>query len=402
MARFAILTSATGGGAGIAAKRVYTAIQESLSSEHTIKLIDMPALGEAVFSDVANHNGGSNKQFSDTHYTVEYPGYARSFIVSYLRGFDVLNIHWSSYLVTLTEIKLLTELGVKVVFTCHDFYYLFGGCHYPHTCINWLMGCVKCPQVDLSRFPLYSPENNLRLKQAIFSSPNVKLTAPSAHLVNIARHSNLVTVDNSYVIRNPVDKSSFTLDEKRPRGLLSPNKYRLLLIADSSHERRKGFDIATEALVHLQKLICDTQLEVTLVGHGSTESAALLQNNNVTAISKGHLKDPSEIALAYQNVDAIVTASLEDNWPNILVEAYACGALAIVGPGHGCAEFVTRYNSGVVSESYSPSAFAKAAADLFVSMAQGQSIRSSIAEELFSADHSNKTIAKSFLNVYLS
>jgi len=87
MARFAILTSATGGGAGIAAKRVYTAIQESLSSEHTIKLIDMPALGEAVFSDVANHNGGSNKQFSDTHYTVEYPGYARSFIVSYLRGF---------------------------------------------------------------------------------------------------------------------------------------------------------------------------------------------------------------------------------------------------------------------------------------------------------------------------
>jgi glycosyltransferase involved in cell wall biosynthesis len=402
MARLAILTSATGGGAGIAAKRVFNAIQATLGPEHSIELIDMQSLGEAVFADVASHSGGSNKVFSDTHYTVEYPGYVRSFIVSYLRGFDVLNIHWCSYLITLTEIQLLIELGVKVVFTCHDFYYLFGGCHYPHTCTRWLTGCLNCPQLDVLRFPAYSPAHNLSIKRQIFGSPNVRLTAPSAHLVNVARQASIVADSKSYVIRNPVDTDSFHPNTNRPAGLLKPGKFKVLLIADSSHERRKGFSIALEALNQLPRLLGDTELEVAFVGHGSQESAESLERNGIKAYAHGHLKDPSEIAHVYRSVDAVLSASLEDNWPNILVEAYACGALAIVGPGHGCAEFVTRYESGTVSETYKPIDFAKAATDLFNAMRQGQSSHQSTDLAKFSDDHASNQIAQRFLEVYLT
>jgi glycosyltransferase involved in cell wall biosynthesis len=400
MARIAILTSATGGGAGIAAKRVFNAIQATLGPEHTIELIDMETLGEAVFADVASHSGGSNKLFSDTHYTVEYPGYVRSFIVTYLRSFDVLNIHWCSYLITLTEVQLLVELGVKIVFTCHDFYYLFGGCHYPHTCTRWLTGCLSCPQLDVERFPSYSPTHNLKIKQQIFASPNVSLTAPSAHIVNVARQASIVAASKSYVIRNPVDTNSFHLQASRPAGLLEPGKFKVLLIADSSHERRKGFSIALEALNQLPRLLGDTELEVVFVGHGSQESAESLERNGIKAYAHGHLKDPSQIARVYQSIDSVLSASLEDNWPNILVEAYACGALAIVGPGHGCAEFVTRYGSGTVSDSYMSTDFARAAAYLFNEMSQGHCSYQTTERAKFSYDHSSNQIANSFLDVY--
>lgn len=402
MARLAILTSATGGGAGIAAKRVFNAIQATLGPEHSIELIDMQSLGEAVFADVASHSGGSNKLFSDTHYTVEYPGYVRSFIVSFLRGFDVLNIHWCSYLITLTEIQLLIELGVKVVFTCHDFYYLFGGCHYPHTCTKWLNGCLNCPQLDVAHFPGYSPTHNLRIKQQIFASPNVRLTAPSAHLVNVARQASIVAGSKSHVIRNPVDTDYFHLNANRPAGLLESGKFKVLLIADSSHERRKGFSIALEALNQLPALLGNTELEVVFVGHGSQESAETLERNGIKAYAHGHLKNPSEIAHIYRNVDAVLTASLEDNWPNILVEAFACGTLAIVGPGHGCSEFVMRYGSGTVSDSYLPIDFARAGASLFKAMSQGDYSYQATDLSRFSDDHSSNQIAKRFLEVYLS
>jgi glycosyltransferase involved in cell wall biosynthesis len=402
MAKIAILTSATGGGAGIAAKRVFNAIQATLGPEHTIELINMQSLGEAVFADVASHSGGSNKLFSDTHYTVEYPGYVRSFIVSYLRGFDVLNIHWCSYLITLTEIQLLIELGVKVVFTCHDFYYLFGGCHYPHTCTRWLTGCLSCPQVDVERFPSYSPTHNLKIKQQIFASPNVSLTAPSAHIVNVARQSKIVSDSNSHVIRNPVDSHFFYIDTNRPVSLLEPGKFKILLIADSSHERRKGFSIALEALIQLPRLLGDTELEVAFVGHGSQESAESLERNGIKAYAHGHLKEPSEIARIYQSIDAVLSASLEDNWPNILVEAYACGALAIVGPGHGCAEFVMRYGAGTVSDSYLPTDFANAAANLYNAMRERHYNYQITDLAKFSDDHSGHQIARRFLEVYLT
>ncbi len=52
--------------------------------------------------------------------------------------------------------------------------------------------------------------------------------------------------------------------------------------------------------------------------------------------------------------------SAEDNWPNILVEAGAYGCASVVGPGHGCEEFVREYDFGEVAEGYSAADFARA------------------------------------------
>ena len=400
MAKFAILTSATAGGAGIAAKRVFTAIKQSLTAQHSIELIDISALGEAVDNDVASHSGGTNKVFSDTHYTVEYPGYIRSFVVSYLGGFDVLNIHWSSYLVTLSEIRFLADRGVKIVFTCHDFYYLLGGCHYPHTCTNWITGCLSCPQIDADRFPLYSSADNKQRKSELHSLSNVFFTAPSQHLVDAARVSSGYSSTNSFVIRNPIDFNVFRPATGQRTGLLSQDEFKLLLIADSTHERRKGFEIATESIMELGKTIGSNVIKATIVGKGSDETADLLNSSGIVSTSKGHIADQNQIALVYQSVDAVLTASLEDNWPNVLVEAFACGTMIIAGPGHGCEEFISRYKCGSVSDSYSPLDFAKSAASLYNDMTIGAKSHKASKKGLFKKDHDMQAIAERFIGVY--
>ena len=126
MTKIALLTSATGGGAGIAAQRVFNALKRVEDNDDQIDLLDMNSLGGPIPTDVASHSGGSNKIFSDTHYTVEFPGYVRSELIDRLCQYDALNIHWCSYMLTLSEIKAIACAGKKIVFTCHDFYYFLG------------------------------------------------------------------------------------------------------------------------------------------------------------------------------------------------------------------------------------------------------------------------------------
>ncbi|TVR08199.1 MAG: glycosyltransferase family 1 protein [Planctomycetota bacterium] len=56
--------------------------------------------------------------------------------------------------------------------------------------------------------------------------------------------------------------------------------------------------------------------------------------------------------------DFLLTCSFEDNWPNVLVEAGAYGVIPIVGPGHGCEEFVKVFQFGFVADEYTAESFA--------------------------------------------
>lgn len=399
MTRIAVLTSATGGGGGIAAVRVYNSIVGAKGNNDTVDLLSSKDFGGPVPSDVAFHSGGSNKIFSDTHYTVEFPGYVRSEVVEQLLIYDAINIHWCSYLITLSEIKEILKAGKKVVFTCHDFYYFLGGCHYPHTCTSWQTSCITCPQLDTIRFPDYSPRDNLEFKKQIFAYPNAQLTAPSNYLTRMAAAILPDAANQPLTIRNPLDSSIFFKSDQHAQSF-DDNQIKILMVADSTCERRKAFPLGIKAVVHAAtKLAIEgIGVELTLVGG----SADYLENE-VTAMPTpvkilGKLK-PIELAAVYRSVDIVFTPSLEDNWPNILVEAYACGAQFVVGPGHGCEEFVKLYDCGEVSESYDPADFAQ----LLITLGKTRYAKgkSSNADQYakFQAEHSPDSVGKVYLGL---
>jgi len=398
MKKYAVLTAATGGGGGIAAKRVFSAIKNNLSDNESIELIDTESLGGALPYDVTPHQGGSNKIFSDTHYTVEFPGFAREAAIRKLGEFDVLNIHWCSYLLTTTELTRLAIQGIRIVFTCHDFYYFFGGCHYPHTCTRWLNGCVVCPQIDRSTFPEYDSSLNKRLKSNLLSHPNVFVTAPSQHVISRAEKCCPGLIGKTRVIRNPI--TADTVFNRKDRYSRESNKIKLLIIADSALERRKAFSLACESVFVAEPMLksLDASIHVSFVGEGAESFQSTLASRGIETVNYGKL-GAYEIAAVYKSVDAIFTPSLEDNWPNILVEGLACGTLAICGPGHGCEEFITRYNSGIVAESYSPNSFAEAIQRFYLEFHHRVSSEY-VNYSGFQDEHDSMIAAQSYLSIF--
>lgn len=355
--KVAVLSSASGGGAGIAARRVVDAL--NLSDQVRADFIDILALGGRMPDDAVPPGNMSNRTISDTHFTVEFPGYVRGWLIDLLMQFDILNIHWASYLLGLSEIEELSLRGLPILFTCHDYYYFTGGCHYPATCTNFKTACVGCPQVNQDWCPRAVIASNLKLKKRIFSRANVHLSAPSAFLVNQAIDAEVICPEKGHVIRNPYTP----IPGLSRLGRACPPK--IVLMADSMAERRKAMRLAIESLgLAWHELKQNGQdrrpFLVEIIGSADALFTSAVACAGFDHVMRGRISDHTEIARILSHSDFLLSCSFEDNWPNVLVEAGAYGVVPIVGPGHGCEEFVVEFNTGFVSDRYDAPSFCSA------------------------------------------
>ena len=346
----AVLSSASGGGGGIAARRLCDALDgaEGLSAD----FIDIATLGQALPPAVSPMESLSNRRLSDTHFTLEHPGFQRGWMVGMLARYDLINVHWASYLVALAELHELAMAGRPILFWLHDFHYLTGGCHYPAGCEGFVHDCRGCPQIDTGRASSTAPVRSLAIKRAIFACPNVHLTAPSQFLGARAVAAGIVPPERTHVLRN----AYVPLADTAPR----PSQGRLLLIADSLAEGRKNMGLALDVLAAVAAAMPPGGMCVDIVGHAPDELRRRLATGQVPHVLHGRITDHARLTGILAQADVVLTCSNEDNWPNVLVEAGSYGAVPVVGPGHGCAEFVRSYGFGEVASAYSVPAFAVA------------------------------------------
>lgn len=358
--RIAVLSSAGGGGAGIAARRMADALSADGSMQ--ADFIDIATLGETVPQSVSPHGSFSNHAISDTHFTVEYSGYQRGWLVDMLNAnYDLVNVHWASYLISIGELLALALRSKPLLFMMHDFYYSTGGCHYPATCTQLRSGCLSCPQVDTKHCPRSVIAENYQLKQKLFSLSNVHMAAPSAFLRDEVIKSGLVPRERAHVLRNAYVPTA----EFNPAR---PFNNRILLIADSLREGRKNMCFALEVLAMLRSLRPQSpDFMVDVVGVAAPEMTAYLVATDVGHVFHGRITDHQKLGAVMQKSGVLLSASLEDNWPNVLVEAGSYGCVPVVGPGHGCEEFVHRYGFGAVAEDYTVKAFVAALLEVLTS-----------------------------------
>ncbi|MCH8533313.1 MAG: glycosyltransferase [Alkalimonas sp.] len=358
--KVAILSSASGGGAGIAAYRIYEALKKYQADKCEVDFIDMEVLGR-VADDVSPPGSATNGKISNTHYTTDFASDVREYIVKTLSEYDVLNIQWSSYLLSIAEIYELAKNGMRIVFTLHDFYYLTGGCHYPSSCDQYMKSCRLCPQVNTNMMSQKDVEASHELKRKIFSFENVILTAPSEYLVNKALASNMVPKERAITIRNAYEP---IVDVERKN--YSTHQTRVLIIADSFFEIRKQLQLAVDGFKELALSSPEkvSDFVIHLVGRLDHEVLEQLEPYGYEVHNHGHLKEHSDIVDVYCQSDYLLSTSLDDNWPNILVESSAYGVIPIVGPKHGCEEFVLALNEGVIFDLYEAKSVAKTLSQL--------------------------------------
>lgn len=354
--KVAILSSASGGGAGIAAHRIYRAIKEHQKDICDVDFIDMRTTEKPVSNEVTLADSATNGILSNTHFTADYASASRKHIVDTLSQYDVINIHWCSYLLSIVEIYELAKSGKKIVFTLHDFYYFTGGCHYPSTCKQYLTSCKLCPQVNTTMMNQKDVEAAQDLKRKIFSFENVILTAPSEYIVNKAIAAEIVPKERGIVIRNAYEPI-----EGKERKKSTDEKIHVLIIADSFYEIRKQLQLAIDGF----KVLAETDpgkvdnFVIHLVGRLDQEALNQLNPHGYKVINHGHKSNHEDIVDVYCQVDYLLTPSLDDNWPNILVESSAYGVIPIVGPGHGCEEFIRLLGYGKVFREYMDSSVAE-------------------------------------------
>lgn len=351
--RVAVLSSASGGGAGIAARRLTHAL--NLRPDVQADFIDATALGGRLPPDVALPGSLSNRRITDTHYTVEYSGYVRGWLIEMLDEYDVINVHWASFLIGISELDELSRRGKSMLFTLHDYYYITGGCHYPAGCGRNEYGCFGCPQLDADRCDPAAVPFNLSIKKRIFSRPNVHLAAPSEFLVKKAITSGIIVPERAHVLRNAYESE---------RGLEigdGGDPVRIVLIADSLSEQRKGMPLAIDALANASdrfaKQLKKPMFVVDIIGQTTDDLEARLSEARFPHVLHGRITDHSKLVEIFVRANYLLTCSYEDNWPNILVEAGSYGCVPIVGPGHGCEEFVRVFSTGHIAKDYSPKAF---------------------------------------------
>lgn len=351
--KIAILSSAPAGGAGIAAHRLCQAF--NAHSDHEVDFFDMASIGP-VSGEVSPIISATNNKITNTHFTIDYASDLRQWVIDLLMGYDVINVHWASYLMSLSEIHELAKAGKKILFTLHDFYYLTGGCHYPAGCTGFLKNCVTCPQVNEEIFSQQTVIASNKLKRNIFSYSNVYLSAPSQFVVDSAIRAGMVPAERAHVLRN----AYAPVCEYEPK--FGSKGKSILLIADSFDEQRKGLALAVDSLKMAAQCFRNNNVNITLhlVGGLDREVIQRLNLSEIKVIAHGHIKDHAKLVDIFKQCGFILSCSYEDNWPNILVEAGCYGCIPIVGKWHGCEEFVSSLGSGYLADSYLPAAFSEA------------------------------------------
>jgi len=259
---------------------------------------------------------------STAHFSIGEPGLDVS-RESAVAQADLIHLHWVSDFLSDRSLEALAGLGKPLVWTLHDQRPFTGGCHFTGPCVGYETDCARCPQ--LRRNPWQMTQRVLADSCASTDGLPVSVVSPSQWLATEARRSRRFREQRVSVIPYGVPAGDFFLEDKveaRRRLQLPGDAFLLLSGADRADEKRKGLSLLIEAFQHLPA-VNSAGLPVRLFSFGNPHPSFAPLGER--AISLGYLRDPQLLRLAYAAADVFVLPSMDDNLPNTMLEALACG-----------------------------------------------------------------------------
>jgi glycosyltransferase involved in cell wall biosynthesis/4-hydroxybenzoate polyprenyltransferase len=303
-------------------------VQQKSSIDPTIELIGSSVRDTESLQNIdlvqrvfAAHN---RTDISNTHFSVSLVGSDFDHHPA-IETADIIHLHWVASMLTPADIRRLIALGKPVVWTLHDLRPLTGGCHFTAGCTKFQNSCAECPQLRDDPFGL--PAAALQDQIELINTTNLTIIAPSRWMAEQAGLSALLR-DKARIefIPNGIDANIFaphSRAEARVALGLTPDEIYILCGADHTEEKRKGFE-------SLARVLNEVIQDPRFVSAGARllwvgDPPASRAYNDIPLIQLGRIPQEKQMALAFAASDLFVLPSLEDNLPNMLLEALSCG-----------------------------------------------------------------------------
>ncbi|MBN8560366.1 MAG: glycosyltransferase family 4 protein [Leptolyngbya sp. UWPOB_LEPTO1] len=270
---------------------------------------------------------------------------------------DIINLHWTHF--GYLSIETLAKLRRPLIWTLHDMWALTGGCHYTQGCDRFQQGCGQCPQLDskqdwdLSRWVW-------QRKAKAWKNLDLTIVTPSRWLAECAKESPLLRDFQIECIPNGIDTALYRPIEKLlARKLLQLPPDKILILSGAfggSIDQRKGTQLLQPALRSLSQSEWGDQIEIVFFGADLPMSNAEM---GFKSHGLGALNDDLMLALAYSAADLFVAPSLQDNLPNTVLEAMACGTPCVGFNVGGMSDLIDHQQNGYLAVPFQPDDFAR-------------------------------------------
>lgn len=274
---------------------------------------------------------------------------------------DVIHLHWINQgMLSLKNIDKILASGKPVVWTMHDMWPCTGICHHARECTLYQEECHNCPFIGEGKKKKDLSYHVFRKKRDLYKGRHIHFVACSHWLERRAGRSVLLAGHSVTSIPNPINTNLFKPHDKQEArsrcGL--PHGVKLMLFGSVKiTDKRKGIDYLIEScwLLAEKHPELKEQLGVVVFGNQSQQLENLLP---FKVYPLDFVTDEHRLVDIYNSVDIFVTPSLEENLPNTIMEAMACGIPCVGFNVGGIPEMIDHLHNGYVAQYKSSADFA--------------------------------------------
>lgn len=266
---------------------------------------------------------------------------------------DVIHIHWINHgFLSPKFLAQLYELEKPIVWTFHDSNAFTGGCHIRYSCEHFHRQCGNCPLLKISG-PKDISYKTWKRKEKAYSQVNFHVIAPSQWMAQSVKESSLLGLRPTSVIPNTIEVEVFkpyVKAEAKKILKIAPEKFVILSgFMPSKNDKHKGTSYLLDALFELSRRpeIPNEQIELVIFGNKNQEN---LPKFPFKTTFLGTISKDEHLAKCYAAADVFVTASLEDNLPNTVMESLACATPVIAFTTGGIPDMVEHLKNGYLAE----------------------------------------------------
>lgn len=264
---------------------------------------------------------------------------------------DLIHLHWVAGFLDYGE--FFKNVNIPVVWTLHDMSPFSGGLHYDER----IVGVDNRGQLRVeephSMFSDYVKRMHEYVKRSCSKVDELVIVSPSEWLAEEAKKSGSFDGRNIEVVPYGINEQVFSPRERDSfRNIMGTDEDKMvfLVVADSFKKARKGGFFLNHILRRFER----QDFEVWVVGASIPKE--LQGDQRVRHI--GFVDDEILLSAFYSASDFTLVLSVEDNFPNTVLESLMCGTPVVAFPIGGIPEMIVDGMNGILSRDVSFEALA--------------------------------------------